>query len=191
LLFRFGGSPKPFDGYQDGLSLYSAFFAPRNTDPYGAEETDPSAGEGEECCKPRSEEDCCAAAKAAGLAGTSWGGVICCDGRKVSCYWTDGTWIDGNEKAKTIINKCIKEHEDVHHSHIPDCSSDCPSLTRPPWKEGQDPNEGECVGYAAEIACLNRSKNECGDDNTCKSWIDHMINDRTRQRESFCNAGAE
>ena len=98
------------------------------------------------CQKKRTDKECCDAAKTTkatgaaldavskminsginydgkddSIAGGSIGGVICCDGRKVSCVWeSDGNTNLKNKKGREIIDLCITEHEKEHEGQLPD-----------------------------------------------------------------------
>jgi RHS repeat-associated protein len=109
----------------------------------------------------RNQAQCCADAKAAGLhlvgGVPSGGGVICCDGKEVSCSWQP-TFID--PQSTQFINECILNHEDDHHGAQP-CSSQCPGLARNempwywPW------HWEECHAYRIEWHCLKAKQSQC------------------------------
>jgi RHS repeat-associated protein len=122
-----------------------------------------------ECCDAtgplihtkRNQAQCCAAAKAAGLhlvgGVPSGGGVICCDGKEVSCSWQPAT-ID--PQSTQFINECTLKHEDDHHG-AQSCSSQCPGLARnqmpPYWPWHWE----ECHAYRIEWHCLKVKQSLC------------------------------
>ena len=109
----------------------------------------------------RNQAQCCADAKAAGLdilgGVPSGGGVICCDGKEVSCSWQP-TFTD--PQSTQFIEECTLKHEDDHHDSVP-CSSQCPGLTREdfypywPWRWE------ECHAYRIEWHCLKAKQSQC------------------------------
>ena len=112
---------------------------------------------------------CCNDVDSAGAGG--W--VVCCGGEKLSC----GEAIaDDGHHGDDILSKCIGEHEDAHHTHI-----DCPGgeeeceTSRPPFKDGQDPGDGECDASKVEVACLQRERTNCGGNADCVSWVNNRI----------------
>ena len=117
-----------------------------------------------ECCitnfiiwTKRSKAQCCLDAIISGQAGNSGGGVICCDGMKVSCTWNINT---GNGQADFIISHCIRKHEDDHHDVVDCTGKECGGITRP-TSPGIDLNDEECGAYKVEIDCLESMKGTC------------------------------
>lgn len=172
-------------GFVDGLNLYLGYYVPNSADPSGNEVITV-------CCviivgglllfipgcepagpKPRSEDECCKTAKADGLAGRAGGGVVCCDGRQVSCSWLTSS---GNDIADRIAAKCKKKHEDTHHDDHKKCDAAIPSLYRGRIHDNVDLAKEECKAYGVEIQCLKDSKKDCKNDENCKSLIDGSIN---------------
>ncbi|WP_146583107.1 RHS repeat domain-containing protein, partial [Neorhodopirellula pilleata] len=66
--------------------------------------------------EPRPEQECCDEAKAAGMSDGDAGGLVCCDGRKVSCVWISTGYLIGHPDRPTeptaikIIDECVKKH---------------------------------------------------------------------------------
>jgi RHS repeat-associated protein len=102
------------------------------------------------------------------------GGLICCGGKKYVCVWNTGNAT--NEKAKSIIAKCITTHENNHFNDI-----DCPSCwkygfpTRPPFRNPEDWHPNECSAYRAELQCLQSSIDACGGDPDCMEQVTQQI----------------
>ena len=105
----------------------------------------------------RNQKQCCAAALAAGLNGSDGGGVICCDGREVSCAWNVQQLGDPSDK---FIEDCMLLHEDSHHGAQP-CIPICPGLARwtnwPLWNVDWE----ECNAYRIEFQCLKSKWKQC------------------------------
>lgn len=136
------------------------------------------------CSDDEPEVDCtdpCKQALDMGLDKPSAGGVVCCNGKKYSCAWhTDAS----TEKGGEIIAKCLTKHEDDHHDDI-----DCPKtggVTRPPFKKGKDRNVEECAAYKIELDCLEKSREDCGDDRGCKLDVDSQIDGVKLSMRKFC-----
>jgi hypothetical protein len=105
------------------------------------------------------DAECCAA-----VGSTDGGWVVCCNGDKLACVQAGGG----------VLSACILVHEQVHFNHV-----DCPgglaecTTTRPGFKPGQDPGDGECEGSHAEVACLQATN--CAGDATCQATVDNRI----------------
>lgn len=109
---------------------------------------------------PQTDNQCCASVTFAG------GFVVCCNGNKLACA--------GSSFNGSILTQCVMVHERVHYDHV-DCpagSTEC-MTTRPPFKPGQNPGQGECDAYKAEAACLNGFN--CGGNATCQATADARI----------------
>jgi RHS repeat-associated protein len=130
--------------------------------------------------------DPCGSAKKKGLDKGDVAGVICCGGKKYSCVWKSGGATGAtNKKAKAVIDKCSKVHEDTHHGDV-DCPSG-PGVTRPPFKPGLDPNTQECKAFKAEVACLDNSIAACGGDPKCISQVNaEKQNDEALMKDKKC-----
>jgi RHS repeat-associated protein len=131
----------------------------------------------------RNQAQCCAAAFAAGLhivgGVLTGGGVICCDGKEVSCSWQP-TLTD--PQSTQFIEECTLKHEDDHHGAQP-CSSQCPGLARNemPWYWDEDWEE--CHAYRIEWHCLKAKQSQC---NTLQCRID--IDERMSQILVYAHA---
>ena len=124
----------------------------------------------------RKPDTCCRDAARLGLSAGDGGGVVCCDGRKVSCSWQPS---QGNTKGDSIINECTLRHEDDHHDDILACPKTIPSLTRPPFAPGKSRAAEECKAYQVELDCLRRRRKKCKGSPSC----DLIVGDRIRQIE--------
>jgi RHS repeat-associated protein len=128
----------------------------------------------------------CGTAKAMGMDGGDWGGVICCNGKKYACNWSDPNNEPGMEAyrgAPSIIEKCITEHERVH---IPDTVA-CPcdgSMSRPDFKKGRG-GQSECAAHRATLACLIRNRKTCKTD-PCRASVDRFMADAAADIRRYC-----
>ena len=100
--------------------------------------------------------------------------VICCGGVKYIC--TYGAEKERNQRAKEIVNRCLREHERVHLPKSQCNSCDCgpsPVKDRPYGDLCQE----EVRAYGAGKACFEAAKSECGNDPQCvkdiQAWADH------------------
>lgn len=75
-----------------------------------------------------------------------YGGVLCCDGRKVACNWA---WkqdlLYPQQEAEDIFQKCITKHEQDHFDDIGDCPC-TQGITRLPFKKGVDKKNRNSLG---------------------------------------------
>jgi len=190
----FSRDPIGFKGSEWSLYEYCDGNAIVKTDPDGL-------------CGKRTDDECCDDAKKAGLNedsdSKSNGGVICCDGRKVSCAWGVPKSLDDKD-AKPIALKCIKKHEDDHHDDIT-CDPKNPlerplSNTTTPEAYARE----ECRAYTEHLRCLlghgtwemdptgkwrmTQRPPECQTD-SCVQDLEREVNRVRRQRQSQCNAG--
>ena len=128
-----------------------------------------SLGLAPECCeKTMTNEQCCNQAKNGGLIPLFEGGVLCCQGRKITCL----NYPTMPERVKDKILGCLTLHEIVHFAHV-ECEG-C-NLYRPPFRPGQDPDAGECQAYSKELNCLRKKKKECKNDSLCIRLIEDRI----------------
>ena len=162
------------------------------------------------CQKKRTDKECCDAAKTTkatgaaldavskminsginddgkddSIAGSSIGGVICCDGRKVSCVWeSGGNTNTKNKKGREIIDLCITEHEKEHEGQLPDCDPK-PDLYRP--KVPRDKKDRyECDAYTREKKCLETHKKDCAGDAECESAVESEIEHAEQGIKKYC-----
>ncbi|MBK8180813.1 MAG: hypothetical protein IPK67_18360 [Planctomycetes bacterium] len=102
---------------------------------------------------------CCLKAQLLGLSDGNWGGVVCCDGRKVVCNWRPDEGGGANPDPtlkwcdKNLYDKCIREHEEIHKADCA-CEQTAPgSVSRcaiPPDKH----LDSELRGHAREMECI-------------------------------------
>ena len=132
----------------------------------------------------RSDSACCSDAQKIGL-DKLWnllgdiGGVICCDGRKVTCFWGSSVL---NTTFDRIFKNCVLAHEASHMSDFGDCPNKIPSLDRPPFKPGVDFRKAECDAYAISISCLFASISSC-DTPRCRA----LVVDEYNRSKAFAN----
>lgn len=114
---------------------------------------------------PQTDAQCCATVSFAG------GFVVCCNTGKLACA---GSSFNNSTTGNSILSRCVVLHEAEHYKHV-----DCPTgadecnTTRPPFKAGQDPGQGECDASKVEVTCLQGSN--CGGDATCQATIDGRV----------------
>ncbi|TWU03447.1 hypothetical protein Pla100_03740 [Neorhodopirellula pilleata] len=142
--------------------------------------------------EPRPEQECCDEAKAAGMSDGDAGGVVCCDGRKVSCVWISTGYLIGHPDRPTeptaikIIDECVKKHEDTHHGHIDDCKAKVPSLERPDFSAGVDADKGECEAYKAEEKCMKGKIVKCRGRLNCANQVRQVLEILKKRRDRHC-----
>ena len=116
----------------------------------------------------KTDAQCCADIAASG------GYVVCCNGNKLAC--ASGSYSGGPSKIQMILRKCALEHEREHFKHV-DCpmgANEC-DTTRPPFKPGQDPGQGECDASKVGVACKQNERASCGGDASCEAQVDAAI----------------
>jgi hypothetical protein len=87
----------------------------------------PSDARKEECCDCQQKRDLALVPPK-----IDGGGVVCCDGEKVSCSWMYKASDDQRlTNGQAIINFCVIKHEDAHHDDVPDCPK-VTGVSRPP-----------------------------------------------------------
>lgn len=102
----------------------------------------------------------------------SYGGVVCCGGKPISCVWRLPPGVN-NAKAKEIVHECILWHENDHHDDIQCNGTD---TYRPPFNvPGKDDAEEEKHAYSEEKECLKRSIGKCAGDAQCEEEIRKQI----------------
>jgi len=147
--------PVGFRGRDRNFYRYTHNCSISVVDVYGLAPTPPNLERRRWCCDEQRRLD---------LAKTppvnSGGGVVCCDGEKVSCNWTHFPdvppgQVDHRTTVQRIIAQCVIEHEDAHHGDIPDCPKAC-GVTRPGFRYSDidDMRRAECRAFQAQIACL-------------------------------------
>ena len=125
---------------------------------------------------------CCDLAFSKGLAGSDYGGVICCKNVKNTCVWPSNMSAAlTNAKARSISIDCARVHEDTHHDDI-DCTG--ADVERPSFKAGKNARAEECIAYKAEVACFDAHVADCGEDADCKT----QMRDRRTTKQGQANA---
>mgnify|MGYP000743044658 CR=1 FL=1 len=70
----------------------------------------------------RSAGQCCNDALTSGLnTEGSTGGVICCDGQKISCGWFNYPTTPQGQYVMSLLMECTNVHERQHFGDVPDC----------------------------------------------------------------------
>jgi hypothetical protein len=98
------------------------------------------------------------------------GWVVCCNGAKTVCNKP----YPSSYALNTLLTQCDREHEQQHFGDI-DCptgSDEC-KTSRPSFKAGRSPADGECAAYTVTIACLKR--HDCKGDVTCQTNLDFYV----------------
>ncbi|TWT55980.1 tRNA3(Ser)-specific nuclease WapA precursor [Allorhodopirellula solitaria] len=184
-------------GYRGGscdLYQYVSSNPLRRTDPSGKQWTEPQTGipipvinEFFKYCpiafgggrQPprRTEKECCDQAFNSGLAGTDQGGIVCCDGRTVSCAWKQNIpRIITMPIVQQIRVDCIKAHENDHVPGAVNCKtgSNVTELKRG-GVHRWNLNKSECSAYRVELHCLQSNIRRCGGNAICESEIEARI----------------
>lgn len=140
----------------DGSNLYT-FVANNSISRYD--------GNGLFGCRREPCSNPCEDAKSQGKDEGDVGGVVCCGGKAYSCVWKSGGANGaGNSKAKGIVDKCSKKHEDSHQPDV-QCPSG-PGLSRGGVPKGTGAKL-ECEAYKIERDCLKSSISGCDGDPQC------------------------
>lgn len=114
---------------------------------------------------PQTDAQCCASVSFGG------GFVVCCNTNKLACA---GASFQNPGPGYAILQRCVIAHETEHFKHV-DCptgSNEC-QTTRPPFKPGQDPGQGECDASRVEVSCLTASN--CNGDAACQALVDGRV----------------
>jgi len=105
--------------------------------------------------------DCCAQAKAAGMyAKGSWGGVICCSGVKMPCYFGPSPTTLLNYIAETVV-KCTIEHETDHIPRQQECNPGCKgdgAARRVERRDDISQHEDECKAWTVSLTCFSKAR---------------------------------
>jgi len=99
------------------------------------------------------------------------GGVVCCNGRKISCDWNPDMNLFSKE-ADDLIRKCIITHEDSHKPQVK--CEDSVGLTRSYSINPNAADSNEMFAYRKTIACLWEQKRKCTSD-LCKKDLEDAI----------------
>ncbi|WGS86471.1 carboxypeptidase regulatory-like domain-containing protein [Methylomonas sp. UP202] len=123
---------------------------------------------------PKTEAECCADDTVSNHPVSdpnTNGWVDCCNGSKIVCNKPYANTYPLHD----LLTQCDKEHEAQHFGDI-----DCPTgadeckTSRPFFKPGRDPADGECDAYKVSVNCLNAYN--CGGDATCQQNINFYVN---------------
>ncbi len=135
----------------------------------------------------RTAKTCCDLILVAGKDEGAVGGVICCDGRKITCLWKPGGLTGAKDpQAKKIVEYCARLHEDLHHKHVPDCPRGCDTLERPNFKLNITPSEGECEAHELGLKCLQNNKHNCNANTQCEIEVDEEIGYVQENVDYYC-----
>ena len=116
-----------------------------------------------------------------------WGGVLCVEGKKVTCSWRPSS---GEPTADAAIDACIHAHERKHFGDT-DCGKDEGSVedpTRLPFRKGKVWAEQEVYAHQAENNCLQNALKQCdfaGDPHACKEAIRVAIKQNKEWEEYY------
>ncbi|GAB4552599.1 MAG: hypothetical protein Tsb0013_14930 [Phycisphaerales bacterium] len=122
---------------------------------------------------PTTDAACCAAVSTRCIDGDG-GGVICCNGRRVSCEWVY-QGITNKRPGMIEVESCLLLHEDDHHDDV-SCGR-CPSgyICRPHFLPGKDVDAEECSGNIIEMHCLwDKMATDCLDPQKYPSSQDRL-----------------
>src|ERR1051326_3886609 len=127
-------------------------------------------------------QPCCDRALAEGwfdASGTPSGGlVICCNGTKVACARRhDPSAVSpSGRKAYGLALQCVLEHEKSHVADLPPCP--CGRGVQPvqpaQFPTAQARASSERIAANVEIACLDRSKQQCHGDPQCENYLEAL-----------------
>jgi RHS repeat-associated protein len=105
------------------------------------------------------------------------GFVACCRGLKTVCYVAQG-----DPQLEDTFEECTRRHERTHTTDpLVVCISEdpnCDRYQRTTFVSETSERDGECVGYAAGLECLNSAVPKCGGDIDCERRFKKWINDR-------------
>ncbi|MFN7733818.1 MAG: RHS repeat domain-containing protein, partial [Pirellula sp.] len=180
-----GRDPIGFEGSEWGLYHFGNASALNALDPSGL---DCLASCNQ--AKRRSERQCCQAAKAIpNFDGGNRGLTFCCDGRVVTCVWSNRVNDDfGNLNAKRIILNCIHKHEENHVPDIRPCPDICPDLRYGEPVDGYTVPMSECLALKRHIRCLIPGLRSCGNDLECKEEVSREITEIFNNMKRWCDA---
>lgn len=161
----------------NGLSLYCHGYCPPQPPP----------------TPRRTAGQCCADAKAAGLAKGDNGGVICCDGVKMACAWYTKTGDPSRDAAIDILIACTTAHETDHLDAAQSCfwNRPCTPLWRTEMLTYSDKahRAEECDAHATEMACLNQNESKCDqapNPERCRKRIEDEKKQLVGRMQSYC-----
>lgn len=108
------------------------------------------------------DDEICAEAKRIGMdinkrdGNADDGGVICCNGRPIACFW--GT----PNKGGPLIKKCVEAHERVHFKQTPPCDPRGMYRNEFPDNTSNELAEYyECLASITELECLRDALKGC------------------------------
>lgn len=194
-------------GYVDGMSLYRGYFGLRGKDPTGTQQElgevlggisviaggTPTAKD-----EKRSPTECCTAwrtrwEKRYGKQLKPLGGIVCCDGRIITCAWRIDR-IGPDSPGRDIVISCIHEHERDHFDSIEDCGETDGwgrDIYRCGWNEEVEDSirkqwNDECDAYLVEYLCLKRNRHKCRGNADCLKIVDAQIENAKRGIRKYC-----
>ena len=119
------------------------------------------------------------------------GGVVCCKGKTYICIWkTGGNTGATNPTARSIIDECVRQHENDHLKY----PFYCPGICNFGWgwptiaKSRGNPFAEHCQIYSEEVNCLQGGTGRCGEDADCAGQLQQEINAVIRERDLNCAA---
>ena len=157
-LESFTRDPIGFDGSEWGLYEFSNSRSLTMVDPSGTVCQQP--------CVPRDKTTCCADAFKLAVNGGMQGRAFCCDGGMVACVW--GQNLPGvNPAAKSLMEKCVQQHEDQHVRDSGPCPKGCPRLDFISYSSGYTDAMSECLAIKLMLRCLIAARRQCAQTPGC------------------------
>jgi len=154
----FTRDPIGFDGSEWGLYEFSNSRSLTMVDPSGTVCQQP--------CVPRDKTTCCADAFKLAVNGGMQGRAFCCDGGMVACVW--GQNLPGvNPAAKSLMEKCVQQHEDQHVRDSGPCPKGCPRLDFISYSSGYTDAMSECLAIKLMLRCLIAARRQCAQTPGC------------------------
>ena len=163
----------------------------------------PGQSQGQSQNNQMTDEECCNAIRA-NCSNGDWGGVICCQGRMVSCVWhhppffppSDPNGTTGRDYGHQLAEECVKVHEDDHHDSVTCAHTPSGQICRPPFLPGIDPPAEECHAYTMEIDCLNSKYQSCisqfpagsADRAACIAYVTQIRTDACNRATQYCGS---
>ncbi len=198
--------------YPDGENTYAGWFACKGTDPSGLVGGIPNwpwpqpphtGGIGLQFCyTPRQIKtplECCASLRDQFISPADpsmrkyvTGGVACCDGRKVACYFFHREMFvpttvlpefpDVDHDAAIGYRDCVLNHETYHANQSRTCSRFRDHIDK--YSKSQQSAE-ECEAYRISAECLYKKLLSCPT-RACKFQLSHMLQAERKIGNAFC-----
>ncbi len=202
--------------FPNGANTYAGWFAGKGTDPSGLVGGIPNwpvspntGGVGypyQFCYQPkpptpkRTAGQCCTDAKKSNgmqrpdaealykLRPSEAGGVLCCDGQKIKCFYSIPVDKNGDQlvtipEAIAIYRDCVLEHEASHFPETGPCNPDFPLY--PAGVPAGTGNASECRAWKVSITCLIKGKEKC-ETLSCEQQIQDSLSRAYAIRRSYC-----